>query len=138
MNATDASSQTESEIDRWTREFFATIDRMDAAGFGRHFAADGRFRFANQPTVTGPESIAAGAGFIFGVLESIRHEMLKRWVAADDVLVEGLVHYRRAADGQTFSFPFLSVFEFSEQRPGPIQEYRVFVDSHELFLPPAS
>lgn len=132
---TNAPTRAEAEIDDWTSGFFATIDRMDAAGFGHHFAMDGRFRFANQPTLSGPDSIAAGADFIFGVLDSIRHEQLKRWIAKNELLVEGLVHYRRAADGQTFSFPFLSVFEFSEHRPGPIQEYRVFVDSHELFLP---
>lgn len=138
MDTTDASMQSEAPIKRWADDFFATIDRMDAAGFGRHFAADGRFRFANQPAVTGPDAIAAGAGFIFGVLESIRHQQIKHWLTEDALLVEGLVHYRRATDRQCFAFPFLSVFEFLDRRPGLIREYRVYVDSHELFLPPAS
>ncbi|MFW5816000.1 MAG: nuclear transport factor 2 family protein [Wenzhouxiangella sp.] len=122
-------------IERWIEEFFACIDRMDADGFAGHFADDGAFRFANQGPLVGRAPIAAGAGAIFGMLEAIRHEVIKHWLADGDLLVEGMVHYHRAADGRRFAFPFLSVFEFENTAPGPIQAYRVFVDSHELFMP---
>lgn len=122
-------------IERWIAEFFASIDRMDAEIFAAHFAGDGAFRFANQPPLVGSAAIAAGARAIFGMLEAIRHEVPKHWLIDGDLLVEGMVHYHRASDGRHFAFPFLSVFEFQGNAPGPIQAYRVYVDSHELFLP---
>lgn len=125
-------------IERWIAEFFASIDRMDADGFAGRFADDGAFRFANQPPLVGPAPIAAGASAIFGMLEAIRHEVVKHWLADGDLLVEGMVHYHRAVDDRRFAFPFLSVFEFEDTAAGPIQAYRVFVDSHELFLPPSA
>jgi ketosteroid isomerase-like protein len=125
-------------IERWITEFFATIDRMEADGFAGYFAGDGTFRFANQSPLVGSDAIAAGAGAIFGMLTAIRHDLIKHWLADGELLVEGVVHYHRAADGRDFAFPFLSVFEFESEIPGAIQAYRVFVDSHELFLPPSA
>jgi ketosteroid isomerase-like protein len=124
--------------ERWIAEFFESIDRMDADGFAAYFAADGGFRFANQPPLIGTAAIAGGAGGIFGMLDAIRHELIKHWSADGDLLVEGVVHYHRASDSRHFTFPFLSVFEFEDTAPGPIRSYRVFVDSHELFLPPSA
>ncbi len=120
--------------ERWLAQFFGTIDQMDAEGFARHFAVDGQFRFANQPAAQGQATIAAGAEMIFGLLDNIRHELIRHWRADGDLLVEGTVHYLRSADGKSFAFPFFSVFEFSEAPDGGIASYRVFVDSHELFL----
>ncbi|MFP4208064.1 MAG: nuclear transport factor 2 family protein [Wenzhouxiangella sp.] len=122
-------------IDPWMVQFFATIDRMDADGFAGYFAADGQFRFANHPPLEGAAAIAGGAQGIFGMLTGISHEIIKTWQADEDLLVEGRVTYHRAADQQRLAFPFLSVFEFTDTLTGPIQSYRVFVDSHELFLP---
>ncbi len=135
MDSTETQSRRLQPIDDWVEQFFQSIDCMNADDFAGHFADDGAFRFANQPGLVGLATIADGARSIFGLLESIRHEVLKRWQADDDVLVEGIVHYHRAADGRRFAFPFLSVFEFEGTTPGPIRSYRVFVDSHELFLP---
>ncbi|MEE4639179.1 MAG: nuclear transport factor 2 family protein [Wenzhouxiangella sp.] len=124
--------------ERWIAEFFESIDCMDADGFAAHFCADGGFRFANQTPLVGTAAIAGGAGAIFGMLNAIRHDLIKHWLADGDLLVEGIVHYHRASDGRRFAFPFLSVFEFEGTAPGPIRSYRVFVDSHELFLPPSA
>ncbi len=135
-NTTHANETASSE--RWLAQFFGTIDQMDAEGFARHFAADGQFRFANQPAAQGQATIAAGAEMIFGLLDKIQHEVIHHWRADGDLLVEGTVHYLRSADGKAFAFPFFSVFEFSEALDRDIASYRVFVDSHELFLPPES
>ncbi len=117
----------------WLERFFAAVDRMDSSAFAAHFdAAGGRFRFANHPELQGREQIGEGCAGIFGLLDSIRHELLAHWVAGDDLLVEGRVHYRRV-DGFELSVPFMSVFEFATDSPGPIRSYRVFVDSHALF-----
>lgn len=125
-------------IERWIAEFFASIDRMDADAFAACFAGDGAFRFANQPPLVGSAAIAGGAGAIFGMLKAIRHDLIKHWLIDGELLVEGMVHYHRASDGCHFAFPFLSVFEFDSKPAGPIQSYRVYVDSHELFLPPGA
>lgn len=117
----------------WLTEFFAAIDRMDAAAFAEHFESSaGRFRFANQPPLEGRALIEQGCSGIFSLLASIRHEVLSSWVADGDLLVEGQVHYRRT-DGFELSVPFMSVFEFVAESPGLIDCYRVFVDSHALF-----
>ncbi|MEE4296796.1 MAG: nuclear transport factor 2 family protein [Wenzhouxiangella sp.] len=122
--------------DSWIAEFFSSIDHMDAEAFAGHFSSSGHFRFANHPPLEGPGAIAAGAQGIFGLLTGIRHEVLKSWQAAGDILVEGVVHYHRAADDRQMAYPFLSVFEFEQGPTSPVKSYRVFVDSHELFLPP--
>lgn len=136
MQTPNKNRPDRARIKRWLGQFFSAIDRMDAVGFARYFAPHGQFRFANQPPAQGPEAIAAGAGWIFGMLDSIRHETSKHWLAENDLLVEGTVHYLRAADQRQFAFPFLSVFEFADAPTGAIEQYRVFVDSHELFTPP--
>lgn len=135
MQAENASRPDPDTIEGWLGQFFGAIDRMDASQFAGHFAPHGQFRFANQPPAQGPEAIAGGADWIFGMLDSIRHQTLKHWLADGDLLVEGTVHYLRAADQRSFSFPFLSVFEFGGETLGAIEQYRVFVDSHELFEP---
>lgn len=122
----------------WLNDFFSVIDRMDAPAFAAFFdPSQGSFRFANQPALVGQEPIEQGCAGIFGLLQSIRHEILTHWVADGDLLVEGRVHYRRQ-DGFELSVPFLSVFEFADRSPGPIRSYRVFVDSHELFQTPSA
>lgn len=138
MNPTEKPGSAAPTSQDWVEHFFRAIDRMDAEGFAGHFAAGGAFRFANQPPLVGPTAVAKGAQSIFTMLDAIRHEVLKHWLADGDVLVEGVVHYHRAADHRHFAFPFLSVFEFEEMSPGPLRSYRVFVDSHELFLPPGA
>lgn len=121
--------------DPWIVQFYATIDRMDADGFAGYFAEDGEFRFANHPPLEGTGAIAGGAQGIFGMLNRIDHEIVNSWQAGENFLVEGVVNYYRTSDGQHLAFPFFSVFEFAGTAGSPIRSYRVFVDSHELFLP---
>lgn len=117
----------------WLQQFFAAVDRMDAPAVAVHFEADnGCFRFANHQPMQGREAVAQGCAGIFGLLDSIRHEVLEQWLARGDLIVEGRVHYQRR-DGFRLSVPFMSVFQFGSASPGLIQSYRVFVDSHELF-----
>ncbi len=122
----------------WLADFFGAIDHLDAEGFAGHFEpTHGSFRFANHPAWVGQDLICQACGGIFSLLDHIRHECLKHWLVGQELLVEGQVHYRRL-DGFELSVPFFSVFEFATSAPGPIQAYRVFVDSHELFsAPPA-
>jgi len=122
--------------DAWMTDFYASIDRMDAEAFASYYADSGHFRFANHPPLEGPDAIAAGAEGIFGLLRGIRHDIVKSWQANGDLLVEGVVHYHRAADDRHMAYPFFSVFEFENGPMSPVASYRVFVDSHELFLPP--
>jgi len=124
--------------DPWIVQFFETIDSMDADNFADYFAADGQFRFANHPPLEGTSAIAGGAQGIFGLLNRIRHDIVNFWHAGENILVEGVVNYYRASDGKHLAFPFFSVFEFADKPGGPIHSYRVFVDSHELFLPAGS
>ncbi|MGY6555289.1 MAG: nuclear transport factor 2 family protein [Wenzhouxiangella sp.] len=132
---TASSAPTEVSYAEWIHAFFAAIDGMDPAAFAEYFEAEsGCFRFANHPPLMGRDAIAQGCAGIFSLLDNIRHEVLKHWAADGDVIVEGQVHYVRQ-DGLRLSVPFLSVFEFADAGPGSIQSYRVFVDSHELFLP---
>lgn len=115
------------------QNFFAAIDRMDADAFAAHFdQSTGSFRFANHPPLIGRDAILQGCGGIFSLLTRIQHELIAHWLADDDLLVEGVVHYQRA-DGFELSVPFMSIFEFAVESPGLIHSYRVFVDSHELF-----
>lgn len=109
---------------------------MDAEAFAGYFSDSGHFRFANHPALEGREAIAAGAQGIFGLLSGIRHDVVKSWQADGNILVEGVVHYHRSADDKQMAFPFFSVFEFEQDPMSPVKSYRVFVDSHELFLPP--
>ena len=127
----------DTSTDSWIADFFASIDRMDGEAFAAYFSSSGHFRFANHPPLEGRDAIAGGAQGIFGLLSGIRHDIVNHWQADGNVLVEGLVHYHRAADDRHMAYPFFSVFDFTEGPMSPVQSYRVFIDSHELFLPPA-
>jgi ketosteroid isomerase-like protein len=121
--------------DPWIVEFFETIDRMDADGFAGYFSENGEFRFANHPPLKGKGAVREGAQGIFGMLTRIDHELVNTWHAGENILVEGVVHYHRSEDGLHLAFPFFSVFDFEDRIRSQVQSYRVFVDSHELFLP---
>ncbi len=121
-------------INPWIVDFYASIDRMDTEAFAAYFAESGHFRFANHPPLEGKAAITGGAQGIFGLLKGIRHELVRHWQADGDFLTEGVVNYHRANDDAQMAFPFFAVFEFSEEPMSPISSYRVFVDSHELFL----
>jgi len=134
MTSFPSPDRDRAQAQDWLNAFFGAIDRMDAAAFAARFdPVEGSFRFGNESPLVGRDAIAGGAGYIFGLLKDIRHDVARFWIAEDHILAEGDVHYLRASDDLALSVPFFSVFELRGERVG---SYRVYVDSHALFDPP--
>jgi ketosteroid isomerase-like protein len=110
-------------------EFFRITDLMDAKAFAEQFSDSATFTMANYPSSQGKAAIAATADSVFNLLASIQHQIHKTWHMDNTCLLEGRVFYIRK-DGQTFNFPFFSVFETSQ---GNVVNYRAYVDSSLLF-----
>lgn len=113
----------------FSERLFATIDRLDAAGFAGRFTADAVFVFGNAEPLHGPEAVAAGVGAFFDSIASLRHDITREFVADGTHVVEALVTYGRH-DGKTLSVPAVSIY----RRAGDhIDDYRIFVDLAPLY-----
>mgnify|MGYP001764398433 CR=1 FL=1 len=115
----------------WWNSLMATIDGKRAQDFAQFLAADGEFRFGNQPSIHGRANIAAYVDTFFGMIGSSRHELQRTWRDADTRVCEGHVTYTRL-DGGTVTVPFANVFYM---RGDEIARYLIFIDNGALFAP---
>ena len=119
------------EHDTWMRSLFASIDRMDAAGFAGHLAPDAVFAFGNAPPVTGREGIEQAVAGFFSALGGVRHAIEGHWSCGDALICRGVVTYRRK-DGSGITLPFANVMVLAG---GLATDYRIYADLTPLFTP---
>ena len=120
--------------EEFARELGACIDRMDAAPFVEYLSEDAVFRFGNMEPVVGRAAIREGVDAFFGMIRSIRHEVLRTHAAGDYMIVEMRCTYEDQW-GRTLRVPVCNVFRMAPN--GLIEEYLIYIDNHALFVPPA-
>ncbi len=115
------------------RQFFATIDRRDAAGFAEAFSEDGRFVFANAAPVYGRSAIREAVTAFFGTIDGLGHDITGIWRgrdgALDVVCVEATVTYS-LRDGRTVALPSNSTMRLDGDT---IRDYRITIDVAPVF-----
>ncbi len=112
------------------REVFQAVDAKDAARFVTYLTPDAVFRYANQPAVSGHDSIRAAVAQFFQAVKSLRHVVTDTWAVDDMVFCKGEVDYVRHDDTTAGPFPFMNLFKM---RDGLIAEYLIYVDISPLW-----
>lgn len=119
--------------DLFVTNFYAAVDSMDIERQIALMTPDVVFRFANAPALHGPDAHRQGFVKLLKMVVSMRHEIKGVWASGDCRTVETRVTYVDKF-GRSFSYPACTlIFE----RDGLVRELRIFVDSHDLFIPPA-
>lgn len=117
------------EFKTFATEVYQSIDRQDAKKFASYFTANGTFRFANNPEVTGLAAIEAYVDGFFKSLKGISHSGLESWSTGDAIFVNGMVRYTRHND-TTLEVPFSCTWKMQDDL---ISQYLIFIDSSQLY-----
>lgn len=116
------------------RDFFAAADSLDIERFCNFLPKDVVWRFANFPVANGIDELRSQYVMLLEVVTSMHHDIVGIWRDQDCITVETRVHYvdryRRR-----FSYPGCDIIIVNGEE---IQEIRIFVDNHQIFIPPAS
>lgn len=115
------------------RRFFRAADSRDAAGFVQVLTPDVRWVFGNAPALHGREAVREALSGFFSYVREMDHEIVGIWESPECITAETRVRYVDQF-GRTFSFPGCDLLFLSGNL---FREVRIFVDNHELFLPPA-
>ena len=116
------------------REFFRAADTRDPSQLLRCLTDEVAWTFGNAPTTRGRAAVAEALTPFFQHVVEMRHRIVGIWSCGDCIAVETRVHYRDQF-GRAFDFPGCDLL-FVEGVS--IREVRIFVDNHELFLPPTA
>jgi len=115
----------------WWNSLVATIDGKRAQEFAQFLTPDGEFRFGNQPSVHGRDSVAAYVEAFFGMIGGSHHDIERTWRDGDTRVCAGRVTYTRL-DGNTVTVPFANVFYMRGEQ---VARYLIFIDNGPLFAP---
>lgn len=118
--------------ERLVREFFAAADSLDIERFSSVLPADVIWRFANFPVANGIAEVRAQYAMVVDVAAKMHHNIVGIWRDRDCITVETRVRYTDR-HGREFSYPGCDII-FVEGET--IKEVRIFVDNHEMFIPP--
>jgi ketosteroid isomerase-like protein len=113
-------------------EFFRAADARDPQAQGQLLTDDVVWTFGNMPTLRGRVAVMSTLATFFKHVVDMSHRVVGLWRCGECRTVEVRVRYRDQF-GRTFEFP-ACILLFA--RDTLIHEVRVFVDNHELFLPP--
>ena len=120
--------------DEFVRDLGAGIDTMDASIFVRFLTKDATFRFGNGDPVQGRDAIRNYVDAFFQAIKSIRHDPLRVHEAGDFLIAEMNCTYVDRWN-RTLKVPVCNVMMMRGQQ---ISEYFIYIDNHELFVPPLS
>jgi ketosteroid isomerase-like protein len=112
-------------------ELFDAIDSKNVEGLLSVLAPDATQTFGNQEPLRGHEEIRAANLAFFGMIGSIRHEVLDllEW---DGTIVARLKATYVRSDGRAVTVPAVSILTESD---GLIVDYQVYVDQAPVFAP---
>lgn len=114
------------------RNFFAAADSLDAERFGAVLPDDIIWRFGNFPTANGRDAVLSQYAMIVDLAETMHHDIIGIWRDQDCITAETRVHYKDRY-GRQFSYPGCDIIFVDGS---VIKEVRIFVDNHEMFIPP--
>jgi ketosteroid isomerase-like protein len=112
--------------------FFQAADSRDPDALLQYLTGDVRWTFANMPMVVGHAALTSALTPFYEHVVAMSHRIVGRWRCEDCIVAETKVTYRDRF-GRNFEFPACDLL-FMEQEL--IREVRIFVDNHQLFLPP--
>lgn len=113
-------------------DFFEAADTRNPDALLRHLTADVRWTFGNMPTIVGHAAVKGALTPLFEHVVEMSHRIVGRWQCEDCIVAETRVRYRDQF-GRHFEFPGCDLLFMDGAR---IREVRIFVDNHQLFLPP--
>ncbi len=117
------------EKESWTMQLFQSIDNQDTDAFLTFLAGDVLFCFGNADPVNGKAAVGEVVSGFFKSIKGIHHDLVKIWDEEDAVICHGTVTYTRH-DSTTLSVPFANILALGDD---VIKEYRIFVDTSELY-----
>jgi ketosteroid isomerase-like protein len=116
------------------RNFFAAADLREPARLVQLLTEDVKWTFGNAPTTVGRDPIVQALTAFFEYVKQMDHRIVGIWECGDCVTVETRVTYVDMF-GRSFTFPGCDLLFL---RGALVSEVRIFVDNHELFIPPAA
>ena len=114
------------------REFFRAADQRDPAAFVQRLTEDVIWRFGNLPATRGRAAVRDSLTLFFQHVREMSHHIVGIWSEGGVTTAETHVKYHDQF-GRRFEFPSCNIFFLHGDL---ICEVRIFVDNHELFLPP--
>ena len=111
------------------KALFATVDRMDAAGFSKFFIEDGLFKFGNAPTAKGRSEITSAVEQFFASIKDLEHRVLENWSDGGAEIYEVEVTYTRHDDSHV---DLMAACLFRMQGD-LIADYRIYMDISPLY-----
>lgn len=118
--------------DEFVRSLGAAIDTMDADKFVEFLTQDCVLRFSNDTPVAGRDAIRDYIAGFFGMIRSIRHDPLRAHTSGDFLIAEMDCTYVDQW-GRTLKVPVCNVMT---RRGDKLSEYFIYIDNHQLFVPP--
>ncbi|HQR25529.1 MAG TPA: nuclear transport factor 2 family protein [Nocardioides sp.] len=115
----------------WLEPLYRSADALDAAGFARGFAPEGRLTFGNGEPAIGPGAIEAGLNELFAAIAAMSHRLVRVWESGDETMFESAVTYGRL-DGTTIVIPAASAYT---RTGGLVTSARVYCDMSPVFSP---
>lgn len=116
----------------FVRRLGAGIDTMDADVFAAFLTEGATFRFGNGPVISGRQAIRDYVAEFFGAIHSIKHTPLRVHDNGSFIIAEMDCSYvdqwRRS-----LTVPVCNVLSMQGDS---IHEYFIYIDNHELFVPP--
>lgn len=108
---------------------FEASDKLDVDGWVQYQADDVLFRFGNAEPIKGRDAVRDTVREFFGMINGIRHTVIRDWEIDDTVLQQLEVTYTRQ-DGAEVTVPASNILRF---RDGKIAEYLIYVDTAPLW-----
>ena len=116
------------------RDFLAAADSLDIERFCNFLPEGVVWRFANFPVANGIDELRQQYAMIVDIVTSMRHDIVGIWRDKECIIAETKVHYVDR-HGRSFSYSGCDLIFVDGD---VIKEIRIFVDNHEMFIPPVS
>jgi hypothetical protein len=120
-------------LEKLVRNFFRAADLREPETFAQVLTPTVTWRFGNWPTLHGRAAVAAALTDFFQHAREMEHAIVGIWGTDDVVTVETRVTYLDAY-ARRHTYPGCDILFFEGDL---IREVRIFVDNHEMFIPPA-
>jgi hypothetical protein len=113
----------------WVSDLFKAIDEMDTDKFLSFLDEGCKFKFGNAPEATGKEEIKKAVTDFFGLIDGLKHNILKTWEFEGTIICQGEVTYTKKNDSQV-TLPFANIFEMENNL---VKNYMVYADIGPVF-----
>ena len=116
---------------QWVRNYFKTVDTLDAEAIASHFTDEGAFWFSNQPPAEGKQAVRNALIEFFATIGAMHHENTGLWLGddGDSAVWEADVTYTRK-NGTQVTLPCASILRSSNDK---IYDFRMNMDISPVY-----